>query len=178
MGGKSKSSSHQESSQVEQNFNFVEGGGDGDRMNFALSEGASVGNVSVQQTDYGAIAAAQELNKGALDLGMTATEEAFATANNFGALSFGALKENNDFAKSVATDSLAQAIGGITKQAEFSQKQTADTIERAFNLSMLNSRSEGEAVTTEGIKALTIVGGLAASGFIIASLVKARKGKG
>ncbi|WP_295797409.1 hypothetical protein [uncultured Microbulbifer sp.] len=171
MGGDSKSSSSQSSSQVDQTFNFVEGTGDGDRVNLALSEGASVGNIT--STDYGAIDAAIKMNQGALDLGLTATEEAFATAQNFGALSFGALEENNQF----ASDTLAQAIGAITKSTEFASKQNVETIERGFELAMLNSRSEGEAVTTEGIKALKVVGGLAAAGIVVAAVVKNRKGK-
>lgn len=182
MGGDSKSSSTQNSEQVDQTFNFVEGTGDGDRTNIALSEGASIGSITT--TDYGAIDAAIKANQGALDLGLTATEEAFSTAQNFGSLAFDALEENNDFAKSIndeslgfAASTLSQAIGAITKSTEFNSKQNVSTIERGFELAMLNSRSEGEAVTTEGLKALKVVGGIAAAGFVVAAVVRNRKGK-
>ncbi|AYM04233.1 hypothetical protein D8911_14615 (plasmid) [Levilactobacillus brevis] len=179
MGGDSKSSSSQRSTQVDQTFNFVEGTGDGDRTNIALSEGASIGSITT--TDYGAVDAAIKANQGALDLGLTATEEAFSTANNFAGLTFAALEENNDLARDLNSDSLdfagstlSQAIGAITKSSEFQAQQNVSSIERAYELAQLNSRSEGEAVTTEGIKAITIVGGLAAAGFVVASLVKKR----
>lgn len=181
MGGDSKSSSSQNSTQVDQTFNFVEGTGDGMRVNLALSEGARVGDVSL--TDHGAVAAAIEANKGALDYGLTATEEAFAAVNNFASLTFGSLQENNDLARDLTGESLdfagstlSQAIGAITKSSEFQAQQNVSSIERAYELAMLNSRSEGEAVTTEGIKALTIVGGLAAAGFVVAAIVKNRRG--
>lgn len=134
MGGDSNSKSDTTTTQVDQTFNFVEGTGDGDRFNFGLSEGASVGDVEIQQTDHGAIDAArvafesaagmnnvsagiaenafsfaEEANDNFYSLGLNTTERAFDSANDFAAKSFDLVSENHDFARDLNSDSLSFA---------------------------------------------------------------------
>ncbi|WP_444959542.1 hypothetical protein [Microbulbifer sp. VVAC002] len=115
MGGKSKSKSSQTTNQNDTTWNFVEGSGDGDRMNLVLDGGSSIGNIT--QTDHGAIEtaekmsriafdAAAEMNRGSTELGTTAVEEAIGAANNFAARSFDAVEDGFDFARDTNRDAL------------------------------------------------------------------------
>ncbi|WP_444884861.1 hypothetical protein [Microbulbifer sp. PSTR4-B] len=142
MGGKSKSRSSQQTSQNEQTWNFVEGTGDGDRLNLGLSEGARVGDISISKTDYGAIGSAErmtriafdtatEMNRGSRDLGLTAIEETIGAANNFAARSFDAMEDGFDFARDTNRDSLDFAERSQAESYSFARETNSKSMDFA-----------------------------------------------
>ncbi|WP_127455154.1 hypothetical protein [Streptomyces sp. B29(2018)] len=182
MGGDSKSSSKQESTNVDQTFNFVEGTGDGDRLNLALSEGARVGDVNFTQTDYGALEKAYELNKDSNDLALTATEMAFDAANNFAGKSFQALDAGYDYAKDLNADSLdfasstlSEVLSAAADQQQATRDQADRDTEKAFALATTHGRSEGGEAMQSALKIGAIGVGLFGSAFVLREVINRDK---
>ena len=151
-GGNSRSSTTQEQTTYNDTRNLQD--------NEGLTVGENSGSISVSTTDFGAVDAATDVSREALDLGRSAVDGAYDFAGRGMDNAFDFARGTNRDAMDFAGDALGTVAGLADMTRESSRELVGDTIAGFKSLAMQTSASTDDRVAKIAMYAFAAVAAL------------------